>query len=172
MYVAGIFWLSGCVSSNPSAYKPVVVPLASTDVFIAAHQTDQQRFEVRYRHDADGQRMSQVVHSAGTYVGGGREAYDSVRAEARTRMIQNAIETVNGVFITAKTEQMQKVWGSALNKAMYEDLKQETVSKLVGIAQVIGEPRCERLASEPGTTKISCSGQVRVPVVDMVAMEL
>ena len=165
------FCLAACVSETSDG-PSVVVPLATTDVFVTERQMDGHRFEVLYKTDGTGRRLSQTVAGTGTYIGGGLEAYDQVRAEARTRMIKNAIETVNGIFVSAKTEQLQKVWGNAVNKATYEDLKQETVSKLVGIAQVIGIPRCERQMSEPGTTKITCTGSVKVPVVDVVKAEL
>ena len=163
--------LASCVSDNKSG-PSVVIPLATTSVFVTERQLGSHRFEVRYRVDEAGRRLSRVVEGSGTYIGGGLEAYDHVLAEARTRMVKGAIETVNGIFVATKTEQMQKVWGNALNKAMYEDLKQETVSKLVGIAQIIGAPRCEREMSESGTTKIACTGMVKVPVVDVVKTEL
>lgn len=116
--------------------------------------------------------MSRVVEGNGTYVGGGLEAYDRVLGEARARMIKEAIEEVNGVFVAAKTELVRKEWGNGTQTAAYEDFKDETINKLVGIAQVVGKPQCERQASEAGTTKITCTGQVKVPVVDVMAVEM
>lgn len=175
MISAGMALLLGAMMSGCAANKPtysVVVPLAQTDVFVTSQQIGDQKFEVRYKTDAEGSRITQRVMGTGTYVGGGRESYDSVYSEAKTRMIRDAIDQVNGVFITAKTEVVQKSWQSGGQSSGYEDLKDETISKLVGTAKVMGEPRCERQASEAGTTKIHCQGDVSVPVVEVITTQL
>ncbi len=98
--------LTACTSNKP-AYS-LAVPLASSNVFIAETQLGNQKFELRYKTDAQGAPILKTLNSEGSYIGGGRESYDAVQDEAKTRMIRQAIDEVNGVLISAKTEIVQK----------------------------------------------------------------
>lgn len=161
--------LTGCASNKPT--YSVVVPVARSDVFIDETQLGNQKFELRYKTNAQGSPILRTLSSEGSYIGGGRESYDAVQNEAKTRMIRQAIDEVNGVLISAKTEIVQKRFSNGEQSAGYEDFKDETLSKVMGVARVIGEPKCLRQSSEPGTTKIHCTGFIEVPLVDIVTLE-
>ena len=160
--------MTACASNKPS--YSIVVPVASSDVFIAETKLGSQSYEIRYKTDAQGKRIIKTVDAEGVYTGGGRESYDDVLSEAKTRMTRNAIDQVNGVFISAKTEIVQKRFSNGGQSASYEDFKDETLSKVMGIAHFQGQPNCQRENSETGTTKIHCIGRVEVPVVDIVTV--
>lgn len=159
----------GCADNQPK--YSVAIPVADSNVFIAETQINEQKFEIRYKTDARGNRSTKTINSEGSYTGGGRESYDEVQKEAKNRMIRNAIDQVNGVFIAGKTEVHQKSWQTSGGlSGGYEDFKDQTLSKVMGSAHLLGREQCHRESSEPGTTKIRCAGRVEVPVIDIVTL--
>lgn len=145
----------------------VAIPIATSQVLDEMRMGD-DRFEIRYRVGAGDQRIFRVVPSEGNYTGSDRESLGAIREEAIQRMIRQAIDKVNGVFITAKTEVAQVSFSRGQLSTTYEDFKDEMVSKVAGFAKVEGTPQCWRTNLDGGATRVSCSGRVRVPEVDVV----
>ena len=154
----------GCVSNKP-AYN-VSVPMARSTVLETVESGD-ETFEIRYRLNELGQQVHKTVSSEGSYRGSDRESLSDIQAEAERRMIREAIDQVNGVFISAKTEIISTAISRGDNTATYRDFKDETLAKLFGFAKVQSKD-CQRQNLQAGITEVSCRGIVQVPEVEMV----
>ncbi len=160
-----VIGLAGGCASKPS-YN-IAIPVATSQILDEVKMGD-ERFEIRYKTDARGQRLFRTVPSDGAYTGSDRESYESIKEVAVQRMIRKAIDEVNGVFIAAKTEVTQVALSRGETHSAYEDFKDQTVSKVAGFAKVEGAPHCARQSLDGGATRVSCQGNVRVPEVDVV----
>lgn len=163
--------IAGC-NSNPTTSTSNTkfianVPRAKSEV-LETVTVNEQNFEIRYKQDSLGNKIFRTVDSKGEYTGGERESYEAIKQVAQQRMIREAIDQVNGVFIKSKTEIHRTLISRGDNAATMLDVNDETISKVAGFAQMDGNPDCQRFNLDGGATKVVCEGRVRVPEVDIV----
>lgn len=165
-----ILSLAACANNQP-AYT-VSIPMARSHI-MSEQTKDTQKFEVHYQLNDAGEKIHRLVNSSAYYDGSDRETYEEIQAEAEKRMILNAIDQVNGVFISAKTEITSTVLTRDKNINASTDLHDKTISKLFGFAKVTNK-NCfrENHLESKSITRVICKGLVRVPVVKVVKTEL
>ena len=171
LVVSAALPMAGC-NSNPAAgasnTKFVAnVPRAKSEV-LETLTLNEQNFEIRYKQDSLGNKIFRTVDSKGEYTGSERESYEAIKQVAQQRMIRDAIDQVNGVFIKSKTEIHRTLIARGDSAATMMDVNDETISKVAGFAQMDGNPDCQRFNLEGGATKVVCEGRVKVPEVDIV----
>ncbi|MBF0219016.1 MAG: hypothetical protein HQL49_05735 [Gammaproteobacteria bacterium] len=158
---------TACSHDRPYEVTP---PPASSRHFNPDNNPELPPFVLVFQRNSKGEILTREVESEGEYIGGGRESYLEVESAAREAMLQQAVDSVNGVLVQSNIEIMKHAWTGSSGAGGYQNAKQRSLAQVLGTARPLGDPDCQRRDSPAGTTYIHCRGRVEVPLIERLEM--